>query len=243
MTTRLTIRAALLLADERILSGIGANDGDGPADEPISFPEQPPLLPADVMARADRPLLQMVTPPLIALVAYLQRSATIAYRRETGLANFSWQVLSLIGEKPSATLAELIAVTSRDKSQVGRTVRRLEEAGNVVRRSRRGRRDVVLSTTARGATLYAEMCIDALRRDAFLFAEESPADRIVYFTALDTMTANARNLLESERASAAEQPVIDAARVDGATGDARQLEVAIGRDRDGAGPPAGGDDA
>lgn len=219
MTTRLTHRAALLLADERLLSGIAAGEGDGNGDEPISFPD-PPALPTPAEA-GERPLARIITPPLIALVAYLQRSATIAYRRETGLSNFSWQILSLIGEQPSVTLAQLIATTLRDKSQVGRTVRRLEEAGRVRRCSRRSRREVVLAVTPAGAALYAEMCVDALRRDEFLFAEERPVDREAFAAALDLMTANAELLLESERASAPE--AAEQGRVDGPHGGATQI--------------------
>lgn len=236
MTTRLTHRAALLLANERLLSGIGSGEGDGNGDEPISFPD-PPALPSPAEA-GERPLARIVTPPLIALVAYLQRSATIAYRRETGLSNFSWQVLSLIGEQPSVTLAQLIATTSRDKSQVGRTVRRLEEAGRVARCSRRSRREVVLAATPAGAALYAEMCVDALRRDDFLFAEEAQAERGAFAAALDLMTANAQAMLDAERESVLRQA--DCRGVDGTSADATQIERRAASPKAGEAARAGG---
>jgi DNA-binding MarR family transcriptional regulator len=223
MTARLTSRAALLLEDERLLSGNAAGDADA-GEEPVSYPD-PPAFPKPTTPRGgERPLARILTPSLIALVAYLQRSATIAYRRETGLSNFSWQVLSLIGEKPLVTLAELIAVTTRDKSQVGRTVRRLEEAGCVIRSTRRSRREVVLSATPAGMAMYADMCVDALRRDAFLLAEEAPADRAAFGATLDLLTANAQGLFDSERASAAERP-----RVDEVLSDATQQDDDPGR--------------
>jgi DNA-binding MarR family transcriptional regulator len=82
----------------------------------------------------------------------------IAYRRETDLSNFAWQVLSQVGEHEPITLARLIDIIGRDKSQVGRTVRRLEQSGLVERRKVRGRRDIELAATADGADVYRRMC-------------------------------------------------------------------------------------
>jgi DNA-binding MarR family transcriptional regulator len=205
-TARLTERAALLLASERQLTAAVGGPVEEERDESSGFLERaPPRL-----ARAidpDRPIAQMVTPPLITLTAYLQRSATIAYRRETGLSNFAWQLLSQIGEHEPITLARLIAIISRDKSQVGRTVRRLEQSGTIERRKLGSRRDILLATTAEGGEIYRRMCTDAMRRDDFLSAECAPAERAAYVRLLGVLTANATALLGNERERARERAV------------------------------------
>jgi DNA-binding MarR family transcriptional regulator len=203
VTGRLTERAALLLAGERQLTAAAGGQGEEERDDASGFIERPP-----VIARTcdfDRPMAQLVIPPLVTLAAYLQRSATIGYRRETDLSNFAWQVLSQVGEHEPITLARLIGIISRDKSQVGRTVRRLEQAGIVERRKIRGRRDIVLAATPAGADVYRRMCIDALRRDDFLSAGCSTAERDDYIATVEALTANAQALLSSERERARER--------------------------------------
>jgi DNA-binding MarR family transcriptional regulator len=202
MTARLTDRAALLLASERQLSAAAGGTAEEERDEASGF-LGPERLRQSRRADTDRPMAQMVTPPLITLTAYLQRSATIAYRRETDLSNFAWQLLSQIGEHAPITLARLIAIVARDKSQVGRTVRRLEQSGAVVRCQVRGRRDILLAPTPEGAEVYRRMCSDALRRDDFLSAACTPAERTAYIRTMDALTANATALLGNERERAA----------------------------------------
>lgn len=193
-TRRLIERAAKLLVDERLLSG-GAADGAGSTDAP-------PLPEAARHPDPARPFSHMVTQLLLSFVSYLQRSATIAYRRETGLSNFEWQVLSQIGEHQPVTLARLIAMIARDKSQVGRTVGRLEEVGMVVRTTIGGRRDILLATTDEGTVTYQRMCGDAMRRDDYLLSTITPRQRERFLITLDGLTANAEALLVAERARA-----------------------------------------
>jgi len=202
-TARLTERAALLLAGERQLSAAAGEQPAEERDEASGFLEPPPRPRIARPPDPARPMGQMVTPPLITLAAYLQRSATIAYRRETDLSNFAWQVLSQIGEHAPITLSRLIAIIARDKSQVGRTVRRLEQSGMAERLKVRGRRDILLQPTAAGEEVYRRMCVDALRRDDFLSAECAQGERDAYIAAIETMTANASALLGNERDRAA----------------------------------------
>jgi DNA-binding MarR family transcriptional regulator len=205
VTARLTDRAALLLATERQLSAAAGSPADEERDEASGFIDRPPRPPVARGAEPERPMAQMITPPLITLTAYLQRSATIGYRRETDLSNFAWQVLSQVGEHEPITLARLIGIIGRDKSQVGRTVRRLEQAGIIERRKIRGRRDIELAPTPSGADVYRRMCIDALRRDDFLSAGCSVAEREDYIATIEALTANASLLLAGERERARER--------------------------------------
>ena len=193
---RLTDRASLLLAHERELSGEAADEGGTARDtsEPSPMPER-------LRHIARKSLLgRLAAPLLVTLSSYLGRSATIAYRRESGLSNFIWQIMSQIGEHQPITLAHLIALVYRDKSQVGRAVKWLEAEGLVERRPVRRRRDVLLSCSARGNALYRQMCDSALRRDDFLFAELPAAERQAFVAVLDVLTERADALLAAEQA-------------------------------------------
>jgi DNA-binding MarR family transcriptional regulator len=200
-TARLIDRAALLLADERRISDTAPPRAALPGDEASGFTDPPPL--PELARRPDRQriLSRMAVPPLITLVSYLQRSAPIAYRRETNLSTFGWRILSQIGEHQPLTLARLIALTARDKSQIGRAVQRLEAAGLVQRQ--RDRREIILTTTAAGSATYLLMCEDALRRDNYLLADLTPADHDAFLETVATLTANAEALLAQERAGQA----------------------------------------
>ncbi|MDB5718437.1 MAG: putative MarR family transcriptional regulator [Sphingomonas bacterium] len=201
MTARLIERAAMLLAEERQRSdALAAAAAPGEEGRP-PLAEPPPLPDLARVPDASRPLSQMPIPQLITLSAYLQRSATIAYRRETNLSIFGWRVLSEIGENEPVTLARLISLIGRDKSQVGRAVHRLEADGAVVRQNVRGRRDILLSTTEMGARIFEEIRTEALRRDAYVFAGFSAAERGSYLATVDKLTANSEALLEREQAS------------------------------------------
>jgi len=154
--------------------------------------------------------LTLIAPILMTLSAYLNRSATIAFRRETGLTKFIWQILSQIGEHQPITLARLIALSYRDKSQVGRAVKWLASEGIVTREKRRGRRDVTLACTPRGDDMYAMMCAIARDRDDALCADLSDRERQAYIATLDRITANAAALLARERATPLDRPMAPA---------------------------------
>ena len=195
MTARLIDRAALLLMQERESEGdLGS---EGTVDDPSTASPMPERLRAVAHGSAPR---RLVAPPLITLSAYLSRSATIAYRRETGLSNFTWRVMAQIGEHQPVTLAALIGLLYRDKSQVGRAVKSLEGDGLICRAFPTRHRDVMLACTPKGDTLYAGMCESARWRDDFLFAGFASDERDAYIASLETFTANSERLLAQERA-------------------------------------------
>ena len=195
MTARLIDRAALLLARER------ESEVSAAPDRAVEDPAMASPMPERLRTEAgDGAPARVLVPPLITLSAYLSRSATIAYRRETGLSNFTWRVMAQIGEHQPVALAALIGLMHRDKSQVGRAVKWLEGEGLVGRAALARQRDVMLACTAEGDALYAEMCGSARRRDDFLFAGRDPEERDAYIAGLDTFTANSARLLAEERA-------------------------------------------
>ncbi|MBT2188194.1 MarR family transcriptional regulator [Sphingobium sp. H33] len=192
MTEELTRHAATLYAEERRLSAEAGVIGA------CSAAAGPPAWPTGPDGRKPTPLL---TPKLISLIAYLKRSAMLAYQRSHGLSHFQWQVLAIIGETPPVPLARLIVMMGRDKSQVGRTVAHLEQAGLIERTRPTRRRDIMLEPTAKGADFFQSLYDLAMRREDALWSGHDAAGRAFYIATIDRLTVNARDMLEKEEAA------------------------------------------
>jgi len=190
MTDSLTMTAAEIYADERRLSmeagiiGACANAATPPS-WPTGIKPPPPTL---------------LMPRLHSLAVYFKRSAMLVYQRTHGLSQFQWEVLSLIGDFQPLPLANLIALMGRDKSQVGRTVGHLEQAALIARTRPTRRRDIVLETTPQGADIFQAMLRIAEQREARLMEGHRPAERAFYDAMIDRLTANARAMIEQEKA-------------------------------------------
>jgi len=189
MTESLTVTAADIYAEERRLST------EAGFINPCANAATPPSWPSGI--KPPPPLL--LTPRLFSLAAYFKRSAMLVYQRTHGLSQFQWQVLSLIGDYQPMPLASLIVLMGRDKSQIGRTVSHLEQAGLIARTRPTRRRDILLETTAQGAEIFRSMMDIAERREARLMADHDAADQSFYEETIDRLTANARALIEQEK--------------------------------------------
>lgn len=194
MTDRLTVAAAHMYAEERRRSAEAGiiNPSASSLDLP-SWPEG---------RRVKPPPGHLITPKLISLAAYLNRSAMLVYQRCEGLSHFQWQVLSRICIARPMPLAKLIIAVGRDKSQVGRTVGYLEAAGLVERTRPTRRRDIVLEPTPRGMEVFRAMYEVGLEREEGLLSGFTAEEREAYLALIAILTDNARHMLESEGASA-----------------------------------------
>lgn len=194
MTDELTVAAAHLYAEERRLSA------DAGIINPCASSLDLPAWPEGRRVKA--PPGHLITPKLISLAAYLNRSAMLVYQRYEGLSHFQWHVLSRICDGRPMPLARLIQLIGRDKSQVGRTVSFLETAGLVVRSRPTRRRDIVLEPTERGMDVFRAMYAVGLNREATLMSGFNADEIEAYFALIAILTDNARRLLEQPAAPA-----------------------------------------
>jgi DNA-binding MarR family transcriptional regulator len=196
---QLQVNARHLLAQELALrSGADAADEEG----------VPPSLPVPTEAHitgtrsSSGSAPRLVAQDLFALQNLLQRSAAMTYRRETGLLDFEWRVLSQVGEHAPLTLIQLMPLLSRDKGQVGRTLAALEERGLISREKIGGGRHVLLHTSDRGRQVYARLAELGLRRNDVLLTGLNPQDQQQLTAILDKLTDGARTLMaRHEKAS------------------------------------------
>jgi len=191
MTATLIDRASsIFVADER-LAAIDL--------EERSSEHHPPVPRADLprAGREDASYRDLILPWLQSLTIYMRRSGTTLFRREVGLSNFEYRVLSLIEENQPTNLSGLIAFLSRDKSQVARVIKQLHAAG-LIDRHDQGRINAALSLTAAGRARYRKIVDISAERDRVLFGAHTPEERAFYLGVMEKLTANASALLERE---------------------------------------------
>jgi DNA-binding MarR family transcriptional regulator len=142
----------------------------------------------------------LVAPELITLQNLLHRSATVTFKREVGLSDFDWRVMSQVGEHSPLTLIQLVPMLSRDKSQVGRAVVSLEKQGLITRTRIGNGRHILISTTDRGRAVYDQLSQLALQRNASLLSGLSSQEQQAFTSILDKLTSSAAAMLEQEQA-------------------------------------------
>lgn len=137
---------------------------------------------------------------LITLQSLLHRSATSTFKRETGLSDFDWRVMSQIGEHAPLTLIQLVPMMSRDKSQVGRAVVSLEALGLITRTRIGNGRHILIATTERGRAVYDQLAQLALQRNAALLSGLNAQEQQALTAILGKLTSSAAAMLEREQA-------------------------------------------
>jgi DNA-binding MarR family transcriptional regulator len=139
---------------------------------------------------------RLIAQELFALHGLLQRSAALAFRHELDLSDFEWRVLTQVGEHAPLTLIQLMPLLSRDKSQVGRTLARLEERGLITREKIGGGRFILVGISDAGRRMYERLAERALERNAALVAGLSSREQQTLMTILDKLTTGATALFE-----------------------------------------------
>jgi DNA-binding MarR family transcriptional regulator len=141
----------------------------------------------------------LISARLITLVTQIRRTAALAYRRELGLSEVDWRVLSQIGEHAPLSLNALAEIIGLDRGQLSRGVTRLVAAGLASRTSRRGGPGILIALTPAGEAVFQRLMAIAVQRNAAFTRGISEKDLAVFSDVLDRMTENARALLATEQ--------------------------------------------
>ncbi len=152
------------------------------------------------------PHIRKEAPRLFNILGMLARVAGPQARRELGLSDFEWRVMAQVGYRAPMSLNELAGITRHDKGQLSRGVKRLVEAGLLVRESRRGSRGVFISPTPAGAVVFDRIVDLAIRQNEMLIAGLTPEELKVFTRVLDQMEANVRRAMADEHANYAPSP-------------------------------------
>jgi len=132
------------------------------------------------------------------ILSMIRRFAAPQARRELGLSDFEWRVMAQVGDRAPMSLNELAAVSRHDKGQLSRGVKRLVEAGLLVRENRRGERGVFISPTAEGRVVFDQLVQLAYKQNDALIQGLTAEELRVFSIVLDKLEANALTLLAAE---------------------------------------------
>ena len=144
-------------------------------------------------------LLERFLPYRLAVLAQeVSRAFSSVYAERFGLSIPEWRILANLGRFGPLYAGELAERSSMDKPKVTRALQRLEAAG-LARRAvdANDRRQVRLTLTRRGRTVFRQIAALALEWEASLLAPLAPAER----TALDGMLAKLSHRAEQMGAS------------------------------------------
>ncbi len=134
-------------------------------------------------------------PRLFKLLTLVRRFAGPEARQKLGLSDFEWRIMSQVGDRAPMSLNDLAAVSTHDKGQLSRGVKRLVAAGILVRESRRGERGVFISPTAAGRQVFDELVRLAVEQNEALVEGLTAEERQAFTQTLDKLEANAMKRL------------------------------------------------
>lgn len=141
------------------------------------------------------PYRRIYGPRLFRLLSTIRRYTAPEARRVLGLSDFEWRVMSQVGDRAPMSLNELAAASSHDKGQLSRGVKRLVEAGLLVRESRRGERGVFISPTAEGRKVFEDLVRLAFQQNDALIEGVTGDELETFSRVIEKIHANAKALV------------------------------------------------
>jgi DNA-binding MarR family transcriptional regulator len=133
---------------------------------------------------------ELVTVQLVRLVDFLNRTASLAFPRVSGLSDFEWRVVAWSCETPGLSINDLAALLHRGAAQVSRTVKKLVAGGLLTRASRGGGPGVRIGPTTLGRTVYGPLAALARERNAEIIAGLGPRETRVLEGCVTKMMTN-----------------------------------------------------
>lgn len=153
---------------------------------------------------------RLYVPRMFKILAMVRRLSLPQIRRELGLSDFEWRVMSQVGDRAPMSLNELAAASRHDKGQLSRGVKRLVEAGFLVRETRRGERGVFISPTPEGRKVFEQLKALAFSQNEAVVKGVTPEELEAFNAVLDKIEVNAQAMMEAELGSRCGQPEADA---------------------------------
>ena len=142
---------------------------------------------------------ELTTLRLAHLVDFMNRAASLAYPRVSGLSDFEWRIIAWVCETPPLSINDLAARLHRGVAQVSRTVKKLVAAGLLHRASRRGGPGVLITPTRLGRAVRVPLANLARQRNATVIDGLRPEEIKLLDHCIAVMTKNALEQLASEQ--------------------------------------------
>ncbi|MEE4638418.1 MAG: MarR family transcriptional regulator [Wenzhouxiangella sp.] len=123
----------------------------------------------------------------------VSQGIALTYAERFGLSVTEWRVIAILGRFPAIPASQVVERSAMDKVAISRAVRRLIEAGLVLRQSDHSdRRAKPLRLSEAGQGVHAAIAPAALDYERRLLAALSPRERTALNALLDKLEAVSR---------------------------------------------------
>ena len=155
---------------------------------------------AEVVAKSSRSgLSALVSMRMIRLFVMLRKSGILAQRRQFGLSETEWRIMTQLGETASLSLNGLADAMLQDRGQLSRAVKSMVERGLLTRERKPGGPEVKIDLSEEGRAIYARMVEWVHERDKTLTAGIPPEDVATVWRVLGKMMEHAQAMVDEEQ--------------------------------------------
>ena len=155
---------------------------------------------AEVVAKSSRSgLSALVSMRMIRLFVMLRKSGILAQRRQFGLSETEWRIMTQLGETASLSLNRLADAMLQDRGQLSRAVKSMVERGLLTRERKPGGPEVEIDLSDEGRAIYARMVEWVHERDKALTAGIPPENVATVWRVLGEMMEHAQAMVDEEQ--------------------------------------------
>lgn len=145
-----------------------------------------------------RTLYGLVSMRMIRLFVMLRKSGVLAQRRQFGLSETEWRIMTQLGETAPLSLNGLADSMLQDRGQLSRAVKSMVERGLLTRERKPGGPEIEIDLSGQGRAIYGQMVEWVHERDRTLTAG-LPQDEVALVRGvLGSMMERAQAMLDEE---------------------------------------------
>jgi DNA-binding MarR family transcriptional regulator len=169
---------------------------------------------ASIRRNPGSPLGGLVSMRMVILFSLMRRSTTLTQRRDFGLTEIEWRIMTQVNETSPLSLNRLAEMLVQDRGQLSRAVKGMVERGLLSRARKPGGPEIEIGLAPGGSELRARMTERALQRDAFLTEGIDEDDLAATRRVIEIMIGRADQLLAMASAGTQEQGTQGTARAE-----------------------------
>jgi DNA-binding MarR family transcriptional regulator len=155
---------------------------------------------AEAVARNEtKPIYGLVSMRMIRLFVMLRKTGILAQRRQFGLSETEWRIMTRLGESAPLSLNGLADAILQDRGQLSRAVKSMVERGLLTRQRKPGGPEIEIDLSGEGQAIYARMVDWVHERDRALTTGIPPGDVAVVWKVLTAMMDRAQEMFDEEQ--------------------------------------------
>lgn len=144
-------------------------------------------------------LSSLVSMRMIRLFVLLRKSGIMAQRRQFGLSETEWRIMTQLGDAAPLSLNGLADAMLQDRGQLSRAVKSMVERGLLTRERKPGGPEIEIDLSEQGRTIYGRMIEWVHERDRALTTGVPQEDLAVVKRVLAEMMVRAQAMVDEEQ--------------------------------------------